>query len=134
MATTPVYPNQLAGNGNQGSFAPFQLFAGEKEIVTTHDEVAAGQNLKQFEAVAKNATGQLVAWDPEAADTAAKLVGFMAQPADATSAAVSAPYYVSAFFNHEALVWPAAITTLADRKLAVQGTEIQVGTLYGGNW
>lgn len=134
MATAPKYRNQLAGNGTQGSFAPFQLLAGEKEIVTTHDEVATGQNLKQFEAVAKNATGQLVAWDPDAVDTASKLVGFMAQPADATSAATSAPYYVSAFFNHEALVWPATVTTLEARKAAVQGTEIQVGTLYGGNW
>lgn len=130
MAMTPQ-SSDLAGNGNLGSFTPFQLFAGEKEIVTAHDDVATGVTLAKYQGVAKNAAGQLVAHDPTAGDTTAKLVGFAAQPIVTTTAVKSVPYYVSAFFNHEALVWHASLDTLAKRKAAVAGTEIQIGTLYG---
>lgn len=132
MPMTP-YPNAVVGNGTLGGYTPFQLYAGEKEIVTAHDPVAANQDLKQFQGVAKNADGELVAHAPAASDSTANLVGFMAQPVKTTGATVSGPYYVSAFFNHEALVWDATLDTLAKRKAAVVGTEIQVGTLYGGS-
>ena len=135
------YPNQLAGDGDKGSFTPFNLFAGEKEIVTDHDTVATNQDLAQFQVVAKNDNGQLCAiaalpgdWeagDPIPRNTIA--VGVMAQAIKTTSSTADAPYYVSAFFNHEALVWPETVTTLAARKALLQGTEIRVGTLYGGN-
>lgn len=125
------YPNTQAGSGTQGSYVPFQLFAGEKEIVTNHGPVAPNLVMKQFEVVAMNATGQLIKLDPAAADSAAVAVGVMAQAITTTAAAVPAPYYVSGFFNHEALVWPATLTTLAMRKLALVGSELQTDALYG---
>ena len=130
MAMTPQ-SSDLAGNGNLGGFTPFQLFAGEKEIVTTHDLVASGVTIAKYQGVAKDANGLIVPHDPTAGNTTAKLVGFAAQPIVTTAAGKSLPYYVSAFFNHEALVWHASLDTLAKRKAAVAGTEIQIGTLYG---
>jgi hypothetical protein len=128
------YPNELAGNGTKGGFTPHHLFAGEKEIVTNNGSVAANQDLKQFQVVAMNAAGELVAHDPAASDGTEKAVAVMAQPVKTTAATAPGPYYVSAFFNHEALVWHATLDTLAKRKAALLGTEIQVGKLYGGNW
>lgn len=133
--------NELAGSGTYGPTNPVQLFAGEKEVVTTHDLVAVSQDLVQYQVVAKNAAGDIVAHDPDAVTgevgsevpaPQSKAVGVMAV-AVKTSATdkQSAPYFVSAFFNHEVLVWDASIDTLAKRKAAFVGTEIQVGTLYG---
>ena len=125
------YPNNLAGTGTVGGYTPFQLFAGQKEIVTAHDPVAPNTAIQQFQVIAKNPAGQLVPHNPAAADSANKAIGVAAQPLAANAQPVSLPYYVSAFFNHEALVWDATLDTLAERKAAFVGTEIQVGTLYG---
>jgi hypothetical protein len=130
MAMTPS-PNDLAGNGSYGGYTPFQLFAGEKEIVTNHDPVAPNTAIQKYQVIAKNAAGQIVPHNPAAADTTKVAIGVAAQPLASTASAVSIPYYVSAFFNHEALVWDATLTTLAQRKAAFQGTEIQIGSLYG---
>ena len=130
MAMTPS-PNDLAGNGTLGSYTPFQLFAGEKEIVTDHDPVAPNTTIAKYQVLAKNADGQLVPHNPAATDGTEKAVGVATQPITTGATAASIGYYVSAFFNHEALVWDASLTTLAARKAAFAGTEIRVGTLYG---
>ena len=133
--------NELASSGTYGLLNPVQLFAGEKEVVTTHDLVAVSQDLAQYQVVAKNADGDLVAHDPDAVTGSpgsevpapeSKAVGVLAVAVktDGTTKQ-SAPYFVSAFFNHEVLVWDADLDTLAKRKAAFVGTEIQVGTLYG---
>lgn len=132
MATS-FQSNDLAGGVSQiGEFKPTQLFAGEKEIVTAHDPVAASTTILKYQVVAKNSSGELVPYDPEGVSGEDKAVGIAAQPVttDAVTAQ-SLPYYVSGFFNHEALVWPSDITTLADRKAVFVGTEIQIGSLYG---
>lgn len=36
------------------------------------------------------------------------------------------PYYIGGIFNHEALVWPAGVDTLAARKAAFEGSNINV--------
>ena len=129
------YPNTLAGNGTKGSFTPHNLFAGEKEIVTNHGTVALDQDLAQFEVVALNADGEICKLDTAATDGTEIARFVMAQPCKTTATETAdAPYYVSAFFNHEALVWPATVTTLAARKQLMLGTEIQVDRLYGSNW
>lgn len=53
-------------------------------------------------------------------------VGFAAQPIAANS---SGPSFVGGIFNHEALKWPASVTTLAARKAAWAGTPIGVRQL-----
>lgn len=125
-------PNDLAGSRTATPFVPFQLFAGEKEIVTNHGPVAASQNLAKYQVVAKNANGQLVAHDPSKSDGTEVAVGIMCQPITTEAGEnPSAPYYVSGFFNAEALVWHASTDTLVKQQAAFAGTEIEIGTLYG---
>jgi len=134
MAMTP-YPNNLAGNGTQGGYTPFQLFAGEKEIVTNNGVVPASTEIKQFQVVAMNENGQIVPYDPEGEDGSEVAVGVAAQGITTAAGSTGAiPYYVSAYFNHEALVWPASVTTLAARQMVFKGTEIQIGSLYGAEY
>lgn len=124
--------NDLAGNGTRGSVEPFQLFAGEKEIVTAHDPVAASTVIAKYEVIARNSSGELVPYDAAGTDGEDKAIGIAAQPVTTDASTVqSLPYYVSGFFNHEALVWPDGVTTLAQRKALFVGTEIQIGSLYG---
>lgn len=131
MTMTP-YPNPIAGNTTEDPFVPFELFAGEKEVVTNRGTVALSQTLKQFQVVAFDASGNLVAHAPAATDGTQIVVGVMAQAITTTASATGdAPYYVSGFFNHEALAWDASLTTLAARRAAVVGSGIQVGALYG---
>lgn len=124
--------NDLAGTRDLGAFTPTQLFAGEKEIVTAHDPVAASTTIKKYEVIARNDDGELVPYDADGTNGEDKVIGIAAQPIETDAVEVqSLPYYVSGFFNHEALVWPAGITTLAQRKALFAGTEIQIGSLYG---
>lgn len=123
------YPNQIAGNGTMGSFTPFHLFAGEKEVVTAQRAVPANTEFEQFE-VAVDDGGTLAKFTGQESDPVTLVV--VAQPIESSAnPPAQAPVYVSAFFNHEALVWPEGVDTLADRQAAFQGTEIEVGALLG---
>lgn len=114
----------LAGNGDLGSFTPEQLFAGESGVVrTSRGEFAAGLVFAQFEVVAKNAAGQFVkltqAGGGAIADNAEAVCAHAIDTsATGYNAAADGPIYEEAVFNHEALVWPAAYDTLAERKAA----------------
>lgn len=138
----------LAESGTLGTFTPEQLFAGECEIVTDHALVADEKNLAKYTVVAKNAAGQLVAWNPGQADIAVAggavdqttkapetfAVGILAQPMDTTDAtgtseATNCPFFVGGYFNHAALVWPAAADTFAERVAAFERTNIRIGAL-----
>lgn len=122
-------PQKLAGNGNNGTYTPFNLYAGEKEVVHDRAKVAAGVAVQQFQVLAKNANGELIIYDPTASAPANKAlcVALNAKASGETNRSLSVA--VSAFYNHEALIWPATIDTLAKRKLAFEGTEIRVGAL-----
>lgn len=134
MAMTP-YPNNLAGNGNHGDYTPFHLFAGEKEIVTSQAAVAALQGtFAQFEVFAFDGSGHIAKFNPAGAAPLNKAVGVTAQAIpDSAAVNMTMPYYRSGYFNHEALVWPAGMTTLAARKAAMIDTEIEVGALIGSD-
>lgn len=140
------FPVRLAGNENISAFVPFDLLAGEVPVSTDRANVASGQNLAQFQVVAMNASGELVAWNPAATATvtdgdatpggtlqipvtASRAIGIMAQAVNATSGALPGTYYRSGIFNHEALVWPGGTTTLAARRAAFAGTPISVASL-----
>ena len=129
-----TYPNQRAHFGTLGAFVAHNLFAGEKEIVTGQAKVAGGVAFAQFEVVAITAAGVVAKLNPAATDGTQVAKAVLAQPIPATSVAGDvAPVYYSAFFNHDALVWPAALTDLDARKAAVLGTEIKVGRLLGSD-
>lgn len=55
--------------------------------------------------------------------------GIAAQAAPATTPGTFLPFFVGGVFNHEALVWPAAIATLAQRRRVFAGTDIGVRQL-----
>lgn len=62
-------------------------------------------------------------------DPAARPIGVMAQPVAASTPGGTGPYWSDGVFNHHALVWPASVATLAQRKRALAGTPIGVDQL-----
>jgi hypothetical protein len=55
------YPNLLAsGVTTDDTFAPFQLWAGESDLVTSQG--TAGAVLQQFQVVSRDAQGRIVPW------------------------------------------------------------------------
>ncbi len=122
------YPNMLAGGvTDEGDFTPFELFAGESNIVTSEGtaDVAA---IQQFQVISHTATGTLQAWDGVTFSGQGKAIGIAAQP---IPAGVSGPYFIGGVFNHAALIWPAAVSTVPERKMAFDGTNIAIGTILG---
>lgn len=119
------YPNMLAeGVTLENTFAPFELWAGESDLVTSQG--TAGANLAQFTVIARNPAGKIVAWVPAGTDSTAKAIGFLAQAAVNNGPAA---YYTGGVPNHAVLVWPAGVTTLDARKAAFDGTNITISAL-----
>ncbi len=58
-----------------------------------------------------------------------KAIGITLEPIAAVDKDVDCPYYSGGQFNHEALVWPAAVSTLAARREAFGGSNIGVASL-----
>lgn len=56
-------------------------------------------------------------------------VGIAAQSAPATTPGTFLPFFSGGVFNHQALVWPDAIATLAQRRRVFAGTDIGVRQL-----
>lgn len=123
-----AFPNQLASGITQiAGEDPFHLFAGDSKTVTGQGEF--GEDVAIFTPIARQtADGKLYAWDPAAADGTENALFITAQAVDVSEQAVG-PYYEGGYFNHEALNWPAAIDTLAERKAAFDGTPISIGKL-----
>lgn len=119
------YPNLLAsGVTIENTFAAFELWAGEADLVTSQG--TAGADLAQFTVVAYSATNKIVAWAPAATDSSAKAIGFMAQAAVNNGPAA---FYTGGVPNHLALVWPTGVTTLDARKAAFAGSNITISSL-----
>lgn len=124
MPTQNHYPYpQLAGNVDLGSFEPFYLFAGEKQVVTQAFPVGATA-LVQYQAVALDATNKLVPHDPTASDTTKVMIGVTTLAAPANS---SVGIYTSAFLNHEAVVWHSSLDTFDKRRAASLSCEVDIG-------
>jgi hypothetical protein len=119
-------PNYLAGNGDLGSWEPTQLFAGEADIVTDGGVVAVA--FAKYQVIAKDATGKLIPFDPTTPDVPAATAIGIANEAGVVGS--YAPYYIGGVFNHEALVWPAAVDTLLERQAVFDRTNIHIGNLY----
>lgn len=117
---------RLAGNGDLGSYEPTNLFAGEQDIITDGGEVAIA--FAKYQVIAKNAAGKLIPYDPTVADAPAAVAIGIANEAGTVGS--YAPYYLGGGFNHEALVWPATVDTLAKRQAVFDRTNIHIGNLY----
>ena len=118
---------RVAGNIDLGSHAPVELFAGAAPIITNSRPIAA--DVQEYQVVALNAAGAIVPHAPAAGDTTAVAVGvscYAAVAADNDAVSI----YEGAFFNHEALVWDATLTTLAQRRAVFSATgTIKIGAL-----
>lgn len=123
------YSNEdwIAGMTDEASFSPTQLFTAEDEIKTSAALYKTNQTIAVLTILAKDATGDLVPWNPAAtadvvggavdqteAGPEAIPVGVAAADMNTTNANggynadTYGPYYVSACFNPDLLVWPAA--------------------------
>lgn len=117
------YPNMLArGLTAEGEFKPFELFAGESDIVTSQGKASAP--VRQFALVKR--TGDTLTECTQAADEA---VGIAAQPTAGGSDAWF-PYFTGGVFNHQAIIWPADADTLEKRKAMFDGSNIVISHLF----
>lgn len=116
-----TYPT-LTGDRSQDTAAVVALFAGQAPVVT--DSAPALAAIAQYEVCVLLTTG-VTPYVPATHTTAAPDKLVVAQVAVASGA--QAPYWTHGKFNHNALIWPAALSTYALRKEAVAGGGIQVG-------
>jgi hypothetical protein len=63
------------------------------------------------------------------ADSFRRPYAIAAQPVAAATPGVYIPFYQGGVFNHEALIWPDDVATLAQRRRAVAGTGLYIGQL-----
>jgi hypothetical protein len=128
---------QAQGNTLEGSFSPTQLFTAEDDIKTSAALYKTNQNIAVLTILAKDATGDLVPWDPTAtvavtggasSQTAPSPVAFpvgvaaadMDTRAGGFNADTYGPYYCGGCFNPDLLVWPAGLTTYETRMAALE--------------
>jgi hypothetical protein len=123
--------NDLAGGETLlGENSPEELLAGEAPLVTDWATVVTNGSTSyaKFEVVALTAANAIAKYDPAEDDGTEIAVGILAQPIPINSN-TKVPYFCAGFFNHEALVWPAGVTTLAARKAAFLRTPVFIGSL-----
>jgi hypothetical protein len=123
-------PNwELASGALVGTMGPSpQLFAGEAPIVT--DSAPALAAIQKWQLCELTPTGvkAFVSTGTPATDSTANSAVIAAV---GVSIGQQCPYYHAGKFNHEAMVWPAALDTLAKRKVALHGSMILIGHLVG---
>lgn len=120
-------PMQTRGAGSRevGEFNPVQLFAGE--YPTSTEPGTAGAALLEYQVVAL-LNGAYVPHDPTAVDSKKDAAGIALFAVNGTTQ-TKVEVYTGGFFNHEALVWHASLTTLAQRKAVFS----RLGTIKIGN-
>lgn len=114
------YPT-IAGSDLQTPPSIKQLFAGEAPIMS--DSSVALATITQYQLCALTSTGIT----PFVSGTHTGPQAVVAGIGGATNARIG--YYDAGKFLHEAITWPAGVTTLAARKALVQGSMIKVGHL-----
>ncbi len=123
-------------NANHATF-PTVNASGDALVITITAETAgsagnaitlakSGTNLAVSAATLAGGSDNAQQGAPEA-----KAIGIAAYAVDASGGDVAGPYYEGGYFNHEALVWPAALSTLDQRRAAFDGTPIHIRALYG---
>jgi hypothetical protein len=115
--------NDLASWAEYGPYTPEQLFAGDAKVVSNNAPSLVA-SLAKYELAALTATG--VTTFVTGTHTIADAV-VVAQPITAIGQQV--PYFAAGFFNHAAITWPAALSTLALRKDFCGNSPIQVGAI-----
>ena len=121
---------KLAGNEDVGTFTPDQLYAGEADIVTTQESIAAATAAMVDNTVVALVGGFVVPYNKEGADGSEVPYGVIPHAIDnsAGAGAVDTPVIVGGVLNFEALVADAA--DYATLKAAFAGTNIVIQKLY----
>lgn len=131
----------LAGFETIGTYEPIQLYAGEKQPVTTQGVLSSGQKVGQLNArgetykfpIVAEVGGELVEWNPAGADGSEIIKGVLPHALDASAtgynADVDTPVIVEAVLNFEAMDTD---QTYAEMRAAAQapGTAITFQKLY----
>lgn len=121
------YPPLLArGMTDEGRFDQFDLYGGESDIVTDQGQAADGVAIQQFQVLMRDVGGRYIPFAVGAGNLA---IGIAAQPVAALTPGAWLPIFTGGVFNHQALVWPAGVTTLAARKAIFDGSNIGVRQL-----
>lgn len=120
----------LAGNDALTLSAPTQLFAGDAPVTTNRAQGGTLVNLAKWTVIAIVAD-KIVAWDPTGSGDVTKAAGILTTDLNTVAQPGSwAPYYTGGDFNAAALVWPASIDTLAERRAAFAQTDtIKISTV-----
>lgn len=101
-----------AGEIALGTITPVQLFAGEAKIITGDYELAVA--VVKYGVYALDATGKVIVWDP--AGTAPATIPKLIASQDCSVVGDRISFFEGGYFNHEALVWPASLTTFETRR------------------
>jgi hypothetical protein len=102
-------PHIASSTLNDEPYVPFQLFAGDREVVTRPVTISSGANVAQYAVLGQiTASGEYVLCNLAATDGSQIPRAIAAQPAAAAAADVVCPVYVAGFFNKAALVWHAS--------------------------
>lgn len=127
-----LLPNEplplLAGNRDLATTTPRQLYAGSSDIV--HQSGVAAAAIKQFEVIARDATGKLIPFTGKAAAEGEEVAAAIGIALIGVAKDSSVQFAVGGTFNHEALLWPADITTLVARQAVFDRTNIIIDELF----
>ena len=128
--------NDLAAGGvEHPELKAEQLYAGEGKIVTNHS--VALVDIDKYEVCVLTATGLTNVFDMDG-NGSIGTPGVILPPLG-TNAVIAAqpaltgqrlPYFSGGVFNHEKLVWPAALDTLAKRKAFFGSSPIQIDSIH----
>ncbi len=128
--------NDLAAGGVEyDPLKATQLYAGEGKIVTGHSVALA--DLQKYEVCVLTPTGLSKTFDMDG-NGSIGTPGVILPPVgcNAVIAAQPAlsggkvPYFSGGVFNHAALIWPAALDTLAKRKAFFGSSSIQIDSIH----
>lgn len=114
-------------NAHPDTFGVTASGAAASLTLTAIEPGVAGNSIAVAESgTSTNFTGSVTALAGGSQESERMPVGIMAQPVVAGD---DGPFFTGGIFNHEALVWPASVSTLAARKAAFAGTNIGVRKL-----
>ncbi|EML1096271.1 head decoration protein [Pseudomonas aeruginosa] len=108
----------LAGSGRMNFPQAPQLFAGSLEVTTNRRPVKDGLKFAQYEVIAI-VGDEIVKFDPAGTDGSEKAAGILLDSVDTSATGTTgqdSAFYTGGDFNHAVLIWPATVTTLAQRR------------------
>lgn len=107
-----------------------QYFTKRGNERTENGAFATGLDLAPRTALGRiTASNLLTALNPAATDGSQNFVGICIDKVNTTTSGIYHTYWFAGDFNVDAVVWPASLTTLEQRRKAVQGSMVTVDKL-----